>query len=263
MKDYIYSLWIILFLSACATPQQGPKQYDIRANAEPVINRDAAGKPLSVVVRLYQLKQPNDFNQLTFDLAASGRSDAELLGTSMVQKNEVVLIPGGQFIDKELLAPDTKYVGVIAFFRRPDNNFWRYLIDAEEVKKKGLTLLIKDCYLSLQSPTPIAIPGQVLDAKPVCREDKIATPTAPANPSSNPSPSHKKPPTTGQKHKKHKSQLAAPQGGSRPTNAADSSTPSRATVTVGAPSATVNKGISVSAPPVEVKLNSGLNWSTP
>ncbi len=264
MKDYIYSFLIVVFLSACSTP--GPKQYDIRANAEPVIKRDAAGKPLSVVVRLYQLKQPNDFNQLTFDLAASGRNDTELFGSSVVQKNEVVLVPGGQFVDKELLAPDTKYVGVIAFFRRPDSNFWRYLIDAEEIKKKGLTLVIKDCYLSLKSPTPIAIPGQTLDAKPVCREDNLATsPTSsPSGTSSNPAHNGKTQATPGQKTKKHKSQLASPQV-SQPASVAETNTPGagKTTVIVGAPSATLNKGVSVSAPPIEVKLNSDLNWSTP
>lgn len=276
MKNYIYSLLVIVFLSACSTP--GPKQYDIRATAEPVINRDAAGKPLSVVVRLYQLKQANDFTQLTFDLAASGRSDAELLGASMIQKNEVVLVPGGQFVDKELLAPDTKYIGVLAFFRRPDSNFWRFLIDAEEVKKKGLTLVINDCYLSLKSPTAVAIPGQALDAKPVCREDTIASsPASTSSTGANTSPvvKGKEKHSAWKKTKKQKSHLAAPHAAPAPLSSPEASTSNtssttsitstagKTTVTVGAPSATVNKGVAVPAPPIEVRLNSGLNWSTP
>ena len=174
MKDSIFSTLFIIFsavglLTGCAA--SGPKQYAIRADAEPMINRDATGQPLSVVLRIYQLKQPTEFSLLTFDLAASGRSDAELLGNSLVQKDELVLVPGEQFVDKETLAPDAKYLGIVALFRRPDANFWRFLIDAEQVRKKGLNLVVQDCFLSLKQPSASPIPGQPLDAKPVCRVD--------------------------------------------------------------------------------------------
>lgn len=272
MKDYICLAILGSLLSGCAAP--GPKQYDIRANAEPVINRDATGKPLSIVVRLYQLKQPNDFNQLTFDLAASGRSDADILGTSVVQKNELILVPGAQFSDKELLAPETKYIGVIAFFRRPDTNYWHYLIDAEEVRKKGIALIVKDCYLSLTTPSAVAIPGQSLGAKPVCREDAppaAANGAVPANATS----SANKSTHAGNTNKGRKTTAKAPRTSTAiapemAVNMNNAATSVNATPASSSNLSVSNAGASVSGkeasasaalPPIEIRVNPGLNWS--
>lgn len=82
-----------LFLFGCAAT---PTKYQIKTSGDPVINRDTTGKPLSVVVRLYQLKDSAEFSKLTFATAASGRSDAELLGADLVDRSETVVVPGVQ-----------------------------------------------------------------------------------------------------------------------------------------------------------------------
>lgn len=181
---------LLATLQGCATTPPGPKPYEVRADADPVINRDIAGKPLSVVVRLYQLKGEKEFDLLTFDLATSNRSDAELFGDSLIQRSELLLVPGTTHISTETLLPETKYLGIVAYFRRPDAHSWRYLVDAQQVRTKGLSFRVLDCYLKLQEIPVVAIPGQALDAKPVCLEEHIASPrgTTTTNPNTNPPP---------------------------------------------------------------------------
>jgi len=167
----------LALLGGCASTPE-PKPYQIQANADPIINRDISGNPLSVVVRLYQLKQEKEFDQLTFDLATSNRTDAELFGESLLQRSELLLVPGTTHISTETILPDTKYLGVVAYFRKPDTHYWRYLIDAQQVREKGLNFQALDCYLRLKDLKAAAIPGQPLDAKPTCFEENIAAPSA-------------------------------------------------------------------------------------
>lgn len=163
-------------IGGCASTPE-PKPYEIQANADPVMNRDISGNPLSVVVRLYQLKQEKEFDQLTFDLATSNRTDAELFGDSLLQRSELLLVPGTTHVSTETILPDTKYLGVVAYFRKPDAHYWRYLIDAQQVRAKGLNFQALDCYLRLKDIKAAPIPGQPLDAKPTCLDENIAAPS--------------------------------------------------------------------------------------
>jgi type VI secretion system protein VasD len=201
-------------LAGCAS---GPTVYEIRGEADPMVNRDVSGAPLSVVVRLYQLKDGQEFSKLTFDTIAGGRPETELLGAELLEKNEVVLVPGNKHTSTDKLREDTKYVGVVAFFRRPDQHYWRYLVDADKVRSNGLTFRAHDCYLSMLNVKPVAIPGQPLDAKPDCAIPQVplVTPAVKAQATQEESP---KPPAPGKKRKtKASAKLNLPKGAVSPT----------------------------------------------
>jgi type VI secretion system protein VasD len=158
-------LLVLAGLVGCAS---GPKTYEIKGEADPMINKDISGKPLSVVVRLYQLKDAEEFSRLTFDTLASGRPESELLGQDLLEKNEVILVPGAKYVGKEKLKDDAKYVGVVALFRQPDPHYWRYLVEADKVRAGGLSFKVQDCYLLLANLKPSPIPGQPANATPFC-----------------------------------------------------------------------------------------------
>ena len=117
----------LIALGGCAS---GPKNYEIKAVADPVINRDVSGRPLSVVVHIYQLKDPGEFSKLTSDTLASGRPLSELLGKDLLEVNEVMLVPGSTENRSDKIQPDARHVGIVAFFRQPDQHYWRVLVDA-------------------------------------------------------------------------------------------------------------------------------------
>lgn len=146
----------------------GPTPYDIRGQAAPMINRNNNGAPLSVVVKLYQLKNRDAFNKLSFDMASSGRSDNELFGPELIGKSEFIVVPGRKYVGNDKVQSEANYIGIVAYFRKPDPHYWRYLVDASAVRSKGLSFKVQDCYLMLDGIKPTEIPGQPLNAKPSC-----------------------------------------------------------------------------------------------
>ncbi|WP_005032967.1 type VI secretion system lipoprotein TssJ [Holophaga foetida] len=176
-------------------PQTPPTKVILEAKASATVNRDTSGEPLSVVVRTYYLKDKTEFSKLAFDLLAGGRTDQELLGSEYIGRSEYVVVPGSNLTETMDLPPGTRYVGVVGFFRKPDPNYWRFLVKVEDLKptkeqKKRLKLKgrdkgpvsieLQDCYLSLTSCKPEPIPGQPLDAKPDCGgQAEASTPPKP------------------------------------------------------------------------------------
>jgi type VI secretion system protein VasD len=146
---------------------RGPAEFDLKAVADPSLNPDESGRPLSVVVRVFQLRGKAEFARLSFDAAVNGADD-ELFPKELVAANELVLKPGNSVEMADKLLPDTQYVGVLAYFRKPDARMWRFLADARAVRKEGLNFVVRDCYFALTVPVYEPLPGQDVRYRPVC-----------------------------------------------------------------------------------------------
>lgn len=168
-------LLLALLLAACASAPK-PSLFTIRGDGDQILNRDINGKSLSVVVRIYQLKDAREFSKLTFDTLASGHSESDLLGPALLDKTDVILVPGGSYVNSEKLLDDTRFVGIVAFFRNPDPYYWRQLVEAAAISKPGgvindspgLTFRVQDCYILLTSGNPVLLPGQPPNTRPDC-----------------------------------------------------------------------------------------------
>jgi type VI secretion system protein VasD len=158
-------LAVSVLTGGCAS---SPKQYAIRGEADPILNRDINGKSLSVVVRVYQLSDAQEFSKLTFDTLASGRPESDFLGNALLDKTDAVIIPGGRYEDSQKLLDETKFVGIVAFFRKPDPYYWRQLADAETIRSHGLSFRVQDCYVALNDGDAIQLPGQPSSYRPDC-----------------------------------------------------------------------------------------------
>lgn len=167
-------------VTGCASPPK-VSQYAIRGDADQVLNRDINGKSLSVVVRIYQLKDAQEFSKLTFDAVASGRPESDFLGQALLAKTDAVLIPGGSYESTEKLLDDTKFVGIVAFFRKPDVFYWRQLADAEIARAEGLSFKVQDCYVMLRGEKFVALPGQPANPRPDCGAQPLTSSTLRSN----------------------------------------------------------------------------------
>lgn len=154
----VLSVFLVFLLGACGSSGPVKIQGDVWADAN--INRDEAGRSLSVVVKIYQLKSPEAFGKLTFDVLASGRQESELLGPDLVASKELMLVPGGRADLQDVLQENARFVGAVAFLRSPDPHYWRVLLDARDVRKQGVSLKLSDCYLRVIKPDPVLLPGQ-------------------------------------------------------------------------------------------------------
>lgn len=190
-----------LLVAGCASQ---PLAYPIRAAGDKVINRDEGGNALSVVVRLYQLKDRKAFSKLTLEELSSGKSDEELLGSDLVNRSEVVVMPGQRATHAAQLLPDARFVGVVAMFRQPDLDHWRYLVPADRIRSNssglttalgnlfsesdkatsGLLFTVRDCSIVILAPEPELLPGQRPQpgsSCPAVLADDAGTTAAPGN----------------------------------------------------------------------------------
>jgi len=173
----------LAFLCACSSP---PKQYSysIKGEGDQILNRDTNGKSLSVVVRIYQLKDANEFSKLTFDTLAAGYPESDLLGPSLLLKSDVIIIPGGSYTSSEKLLDDTRFIGIVGLFRNPDPHHWRQLVDVSETgthRNAGLSFRAQDCYLVVNGTKSILLPGQPPAARSDCGTGNLSS-LAPARP---------------------------------------------------------------------------------
>jgi type VI secretion system protein VasD len=170
IRKYARQLLVLssaLLLVACAS--SSPKPFKLQGEAENSLNRDSNGRSLSLVLRMYQLKSPEEFNRLTFDSLVSGKTATELLGNSLLSQSEFVLLPGKTIQLDDKILQEANFVGVVGYFRKPDPQFWRALISAEDIRDdKELSLKAQDCYLQIVHPKTQPIPGQPVVFKPDC-----------------------------------------------------------------------------------------------
>jgi type VI secretion system protein VasD len=195
-------------LPPAVTPPYPLQRLEIKAVAAPLLNRDPAGHPLSVVVRVYQLRDKEAFSKLTFEQVTSGRSDADLLGQDFLGRSEFTLAPGALHDRSEPFLPDTHYLGVVALFRHPEPQHWRCLTRVEPPrtqapapppprpwylrpftrkpklepppKNQRLAFQVHDCFLTLIHPAAEPLPGQPKAFKPDCGSAPVLAPEAEA-----------------------------------------------------------------------------------
>ena len=128
-------------------PQQ--RRVAVRIHAGQVLNTDSSGRSLAVVVRLYSLKGTTQFSQATYAMFAAGTSDKPFANSDVVASKEVVLVPGQKYEMLEPLANDATHLAIVALFRSPDSQRWRFVFDARSAMKTGITVGVHGCALSV------------------------------------------------------------------------------------------------------------------
>ncbi len=121
--NYLLRLVIIgltAILSGCASPS-----LIIKFNANHTLNPDITNQSLPVEVVIYQLRDTQTFTQATFDELWHG--DKAILGSSLLSRDEVNVIPGGKMQIVIKRDNDATYIGVMAIFRNPEAGHWRLI----------------------------------------------------------------------------------------------------------------------------------------
>ncbi|AIY41494.1 putative lipoprotein [Collimonas arenae] len=91
------------------------KVLNVDFKARDSLNPDEKQKPLSVVVRVYQLKDRKAFDTATYnDLL---KNDKTVLAQDLLDSHGLVLNPGGAASLSQSMQADTQYVAVAVFFR--------------------------------------------------------------------------------------------------------------------------------------------------
>jgi type VI secretion system protein VasD len=140
---------------------QMPRKLPLRLHAGEQLNTDTTGRSLAVVARIYKLRAIDAFMQAPYDAFASASPDRnETWRRDVVEMREVVMAPGQRHEVIETLAPGTSHVAVVALFRAPAEQRWRFVFDANGASTSaasGITVGLHACAMSVAE-------GPVIDA---------------------------------------------------------------------------------------------------
>lgn len=125
----------VLLLEGCAGPP-APPVVDLTIRANPDVNPNPAGTPVSVAVRLYSLNARGRF--MSADVYSLMQREAEVLGTESAGSEEVVVRPGETRKITLTPRPGVRFIGVAALFRDIDRAQWRAV---SPIAESGLTRL--------------------------------------------------------------------------------------------------------------------------
>lgn len=141
---------------------QMDKKVVLRIHAGEQLNTGTNGRSLSVVVRIYRLKDSATFLRAPYDAFRTPAAEQEAFGTDLAEVREVVLTPGQKSETVETMARSAPILGVVALFRAPAQGRWRFAFDANAAEKKGVTLGVHGCALSVAAGEPIDTPPEAL-----------------------------------------------------------------------------------------------------
>jgi type VI secretion system protein VasD len=128
----------VLVLAACgsAPPKPVPTKLAIVVSAD--VNPDGDGRPSPVVVRFFQLRTDAEFSGAQYFQLYD--HEKEVLGASLISRDEFPLAPGAQRVQDLPVSPDARFFGVMAGYRDPAAQ-WRAVVP---VPPKSLKQIIKE-----------------------------------------------------------------------------------------------------------------------
>lgn len=112
------------------------------------LNAGASDHPLALVVKIYYLRSPQRFQQVPFDDFVDSGKDQSALGEDLIDSREMLVLPNQRYNSVENMPGDTRYLGVVALFRAPAAQRWRFTYEVKKSMASGITLGLHACALS-------------------------------------------------------------------------------------------------------------------
>jgi type VI secretion system protein VasD len=103
-------------------------------------NPDTEGHPAPIVIRIYELKDAGAFSSA--DYFKLSTREQEVLGASLLGREEFELQPGEARTWEARIAPEVRFLGVAAGFRDLPNSRWKAIVPAPRHKMRTRKLTI-------------------------------------------------------------------------------------------------------------------------
>jgi type VI secretion system protein VasD len=150
--------------------QLPPRLVSMRLHAGDNLNADPSGRPLALLVKIYKLKNAMAFQQAGFDTMLSPIKEKETLGQDLVEVREIMLIPGQRLQWEEKITQEAGVLGIVALFRAPAAQRWKFAFNTAQVEKTGVTVGFHACAMSATTGVMVTDSGlsntQLLSAAP-------------------------------------------------------------------------------------------------
>ncbi len=139
--------------------QKPPREVPLKLTAGNNLNAANDKRPVALVVRLYSLKDPTSFLQAPYDTFIDPAREKQTLGADLVQVREMTLIPGQRYDFTEKVSREATTLGVVALFRSPAAQRWKFAFNTEKNEKNGIVIGLHACAMTLTAGTPTTPAG--------------------------------------------------------------------------------------------------------
>jgi type VI secretion system protein VasD len=129
--------------------QKPPRNVSLKLHAGDNLNAGTADKSLSLVAKIYKLKQTEAFYAASYDSFLSPEKEKLALGADLLEVREISLIPGQLYEVIEKVSRESSYIGVVTLFRTPAPQRWRAAFTSKDAETSGITLGLHACSLTL------------------------------------------------------------------------------------------------------------------
>ena len=133
---------LLAVIAGCASGPPKPAQVTGTIQASAQVNPSTTHRPSPLQVRVYELKSAAAFSAADF-MSLYQRDQAEL-GGDMLAKDEFILAPGESKPYVKTLAPDTRFIGVLAAFRDIEHARWRSIVPIKPGQKQRVEIRATD-----------------------------------------------------------------------------------------------------------------------
>jgi type VI secretion system protein VasD len=129
--------------------QKPPRNVALKLHAGDNLNAATSDKALSLVVRVYKLKQTGAFYATPYDAFLSPDKEKQALGADLVEVREINLVPGQLYEVIEKVSREASYIGIVTLFRSPAPGRWRAAFVAKDAEADGITMGLHACSFTL------------------------------------------------------------------------------------------------------------------
>jgi type VI secretion system VasD/TssJ family lipoprotein len=141
---------LVMLITLCACHSLGKRPMaTVELRIDEKLNPDDLGRPLSMVVRLYELRRPDVFEKLTLHDLANTADEARLLGHDLIGRHEFILTPGTQRTIEWIPQAETTHVAWVGFYRNPKAQPWRQVLPVSQLGFGLMHLAVGACGLEL------------------------------------------------------------------------------------------------------------------
>ena len=142
------------------------RKVTLRIQASESLNVDASGRSLALVTRVYKLKSAQAFLNTPYEAFGNVAREKDHLGEDIVEVRDLQLVPGQRYEVQDKVAREAGFIGVVALFRAPAPQRWKYAFAAEAAQKTGITLGAHACSLSVAMGEPVNASSHVASMSP-------------------------------------------------------------------------------------------------
>jgi type VI secretion system protein VasD len=134
-------LCMAMFVAACGGAPK-PTQLGGTIEASAQVNPSISKRPSPVLVRVYELKSATAFNGA--DFVSLFQRDQTELAADLVGREEFMLTPGQSRPYAKTVAPEVRYIGVLAAFRDVERAQWRSVVAIQPGKKQNIVIRVSE-----------------------------------------------------------------------------------------------------------------------